>query len=130
MRRPSILSAHIANRGLEHKWTGEAEYHKVTSVMVFTRHWCLQSFRLRWWLRWQRIPYTDVNVDTIGAEGVVLRSEIKERFGHSHLPCLFINGKHVGGWRDVRDLHAHGKLDGLLDEEFKDLEVRAAESPK
>ena len=69
-------------------------------------------------------PYCVAAKRLLGARGIVyeefdvgadeaLRAEIMQRSGRRTVPQIFIDGESIGGFEELRDLDADGKLEEL-----------------
>ena len=56
------------------------------------------------------VEYQEIMVD----QDAQIRAEMEQRSGRQTIPQIFINGQHVGGYDDLAELHAEGKLTEML----------------
>jgi glutaredoxin 3 len=78
-------------------------------VKVFTTSWCgycHAAMRL--------LTQKGVQFEQVDAEDVKTRRWLREVTGRSAVPQIFVDGRSVGGYTDIRDLDARGELDRLL----------------
>jgi glutaredoxin 3 len=79
-------------------------------VKIYTREACGFCTAAKHLLDSKKIPYEEI--DCTGDQ--VTRRWLVEQTGQSTVPQIFIGGKSVGGFTDIRALDAAGKLDPLL----------------
>ena len=72
------------------KWIAEND------VMVFSKTTCPFCNKLKQAFKQARIDFTAVELDTLGASGPEIQSELKAKTGQSTVPNVFIRGKHIG----------------------------------
>jgi glutaredoxin 3 len=78
-------------------------------VKIFTTSWCgycMAALRL--------LRQKGVEFEQIEADDPKTRKWLREVTGRSTVPQIFIDGKSVGGFTDIRALDERGELDGLL----------------
>jgi glutaredoxin 3 len=78
-------------------------------VKIFTTPWCgycMAALRL---LRQKGVEFEQVEADDPKT-----RRWLREVTGRSTVPQIFIDGKSVGGFTDIRELDHRGELDRLL----------------
>jgi glutaredoxin 3 len=81
----------------------------MAQVKIFTTSWCgycHAAIRL--------LQQKGVQFEQIDAEDGKTRRWLREVTGRSTVPQIFIDGKSVGGYTDIRDLDQRGELDHLL----------------
>jgi glutaredoxin 3 len=77
---------------------------------MYTTSWCGFCRRARRLFEAKGVAFTDIDVEvTDGA-----RAEMEQRSGRTSVPQIFIGGKHLGGYDDVKALDDRGELDPLL----------------
>ena len=79
-------------------------------VEMYTTAICPYCVRARRLLDAKGVAYREIRVE--GDRGKWRRME--ERSKRSTVPQLFVNDLHVGGYDDMAELDAFGKLDSLL----------------
>ena len=80
-------------------------------VEIYTKTFCGYCFRAKRLLDSKGIEYKEHEVIYGGPE----KQEMIERSGgRTTVPQIFINGRHIGGWDELFELEAQGKLDELL----------------
>ena len=77
---------------------------------MYTQALCGYCIAAKKLLRSKGVDFTEINV-TMNA---VKRREMIDRCGQNTVPQIFINGQHIGGLTDLRELDSSGKLDKLL----------------
>ena len=83
----------------------------VAKVEIYTKDWCPYCVRAKRLLAESGVSATEYAIDTGGDK----RAEMIQRAGgRTTVPQIFIGGEHIGGCDDLMDLHASGKLAGLL----------------
>jgi glutaredoxin 3 len=85
----------------------------VAKVEVYTTTYCPFCTRAKSLLKSKNIPFVEIDVTDDDA----LREKMIELSGgRRSVPEIFINGKIVGGFDELKALNDAGKLDGLLAE--------------
>jgi glutaredoxin 3 len=83
----------------------------MAKVEIYTQMGCPYCTRARRLLESKEVAYEEIDVTMGGPQ----RKEMLERApGHTTVPSIFINGRHVGGSDDLALLDAEGELDRLL----------------
>ena len=83
----------------------------MAKVEMYTKMGCPYCMRARKLLSSKGIDFEDIDITMGGPK----RKEMLERApGHTTVPSIFIDGKHVGGSDDIAALDAKGELDQLL----------------
>jgi glutaredoxin 3 len=83
----------------------------MAKVEMYTKMGCPYCMRARKLLTAKDIAFEDIDITMGGPK----RKEMLERApGHSTVPSIFIDGKHIGGSDDLAALDARGELDQLL----------------
>jgi glutaredoxin 3 len=78
----------------------------VTDVTVYTTDWCPYCDRAKSLLNARNVPYREINLDNEPG----FRSKLQQIAGRSTVPQIFIGGKPVGGFMELRDLDRAGGL--------------------
>ena len=79
-------------------------------VVIYTRRWCGYCTAALGLLDGKGIPYEHVDA-TGNAE---LRSWLAEQSGQQTVPQIFIDGRSIGGYSELRALDQDGKLAHLV----------------
>jgi len=80
-------------------------------VEIYTKFGCPYCARAKALLDDKNVAYEESDISMGGAK----RAEMLQRSnGRTTVPQIFIDGRHVGGSDDLRELDAAGKLDTLL----------------
>jgi glutaredoxin 3 len=79
-------------------------------VKMYTRRWCGYCTAAEHLLDAKGISYE--NIDTTGNHE--LRRWLRDATGRSTVPQIFIGGRSIGGYDDLRALDRTGELDRLL----------------
>ena len=78
--------------------------------MVYTTNYCPFCTRAKALLRSKNVDFEEIDITL--DEG--LQEEVKRLSGRRTVPQIFIDGKAVGGFDDIKQLDVLGKLDRLL----------------
>jgi glutaredoxin 3 len=85
----------------------------VAKVQVYTTPYCPYCVRAKSLLKSKGVAFEEIDVSGDAA----LREKMIERSGGRRtVPEIFINGKIIGGYDELRALDARGRLDPLLSE--------------
>ena len=76
-------------------------------VVIYTRRWCGYCTGALALLDKKGIAYEEIDA-TGNAE---LRAWLVEQSGQRTVPQIFIDGRSIGGFRELRELDAAGKLE-------------------
>ena len=83
----------------------------LAKVEIYTKDWCPYCVRAKRLLVENGVDVVEYAIDRGGEK----RGEMIDRAGgRTTVPQIFIGGRHIGGCDDLMDLHASGKLAGLL----------------
>eukprot|EP01025_Chloroclados_australasicus_P035209 TRINITY_DN3591_c1_g1_i1.p2 TRINITY_DN3591_c1_g1~~TRINITY_DN3591_c1_g1_i1.p2 ORF type:complete len:262 (+),score=25.07 TRINITY_DN3591_c1_g1_i1:104-787(+) len=86
-------------------------------VTMFSFSTCPFCKRAKGLLDDMAVPYTAIELDQMGKEGLEMRAELAKMTSRTSMPNIFIGGKSVGGCNDgpgIMTLNKQGKLDQLL----------------
>ena len=87
--------------------------YSVAKVEIYTTTYCPFCTRAKSLLKSKNIAFVEIDV----TEDDALRAKMIELSGgRRSVPEIFINGKIVGGFDELKALNDAGKLDGLLAE--------------
>ena len=78
-------------------------------VKIYTTGWCGYCTSALRFLRQKGVDY-----EQIDADNPPTRKWLRDVTGRSTVPQIFIDGKSVGGYTDIRALDDRGTLDKLL----------------
>ena len=81
-----------------------------TKVEIYGTSFCRHCMDTREFLQAKGVEYEDYLLDLMPLE----KDAMIERCGQTSIPQIFINGQHIGGLTDLRELDSSGKLDKLL----------------
>lgn len=85
----------------------------MAKVEVYTTSYCPYCIRAKSLLKSKGVAFEEIDV----SEDAALREKMIEMSGGRRtLPEIFINGKIIGGYDELRALEAEGELDPLLTE--------------
>jgi len=79
-------------------------------VVIYTTNYCPFCTRAKALLRSKDIDFEEIDV----THDERLQEEVRRLSGRRTVPQIFIDGKSVGGYDDIKELDAAGKLDSLL----------------
>lgn len=83
----------------------------MAKVEMYTKMFCPYCARAKTLLAGKGVDFEEIDITMGGPK----RAEMLERApGHTTVPSIFIDGRHVGGSDDLAALDASGKLDTLL----------------
>ncbi len=80
------------------------------NVVVYTTAFCPYCTRAKDLLRHKGIPFEEIDL----TDADPARTALVERTGMRTLPQIFVDGKLVGGWRELQALDREGKLELVL----------------
>ena len=78
-------------------------------VKIFTTDWCGYCHAALRLLKQKGVAFEEIPADDLKT-----RRWLREVTGRSTVPQIFIDGKSVGGYSDIRELDQRGELDRLL----------------
>jgi glutaredoxin 3 len=79
-------------------------------VVVYSTNVCPYCVRAKSLLQRKGVEYEELNID----QDMSLMEEMMERSQRRTVPQIFIDEFHVGGYDDMAELDAEGRLDELL----------------
>jgi glutaredoxin 3 len=79
-------------------------------VVIYTRKWCGYCFAAERLLKGKGVAFD--NIDCTGDQAK--RDWLVEVTGRTTVPQIFIDGRSIGGYDDLRALDKAGELDKLL----------------
>ncbi|MCP3670420.1 MAG: glutaredoxin 3 [Gammaproteobacteria bacterium] len=79
-------------------------------VVVYSTNVCPYCVRAKSLLQRKGVTYEELNID----QDFSLMEQMIEKSQRRSVPQIFINDYHVGGYDDMAELDAEGKLDPLL----------------
>jgi len=79
-------------------------------VEIYATSFCRHCMDAREFLQAKGIEYEEYLLDLMPLE----KDAMIERCGQKPIPQIFINGQHIGGLTELRELDSSGKLDKLL----------------
>lgn len=79
-------------------------------VLIYTTNYCPYCFGAKALLRSKQVEFEEVDVTDDPAR----REEMERLSGRITVPQIFIDGKSIGGFDDIRQLDTTGELDRLL----------------
>lgn len=83
----------------------------MAKVEMYTKMGCPFCMRARKLLNSKGVQFEEIDITMGGPK----RKEMLERApGHTTVPSIFIDGRHIGGSDDLAELEAEGGLDRLL----------------
>jgi glutaredoxin 3 len=81
----------------------------MAQVEVYTTPMCPYCVAAKRLLQARGIAYTEFDV----AQDDALRADIMQRSGRQTVPQIFIDGRSIGGFEELRELDAAGELESL-----------------
>jgi glutaredoxin 3 len=81
-----------------------------TKVEMYATSSCRHCMDARDFLQAKGVEYEEYLLDLMPLDKDVMI----ERCGQKSIPQIFINGQHIGGLTDLKELDSSGKLDKLL----------------
>ena len=81
-----------------------------TKVEIYATSFCRHCMDARDFLQAKGVEYEEYLLDLMPLE----KDAMIERCGQKSIPQIFINGQHIGGLTELRELDSSGKLDKLL----------------
>jgi glutaredoxin 3 len=85
----------------------------VAKIEVYTTAYCPYCTRAKALLKSKGVTFEEIDVS---ADDALREKMIELSGGRRTVPEIFINGKIVGGYDELRALEAEGRLDPLLSE--------------
>jgi glutaredoxin 3 len=83
----------------------------MAKIEMYTKMWCPYCARAKKLLASKGVDFEEFDITMGGAK----RQEMLIRApGHTTVPSIFIDGRHIGGSDDLAALEVKGELDGLL----------------
>lgn len=82
----------------------------ISTIIIYSSLTCPYCEHAKHLLDEKGIAYQEVNVDRDPAK----LKEMVEKTGERTVPQIFIDGKHIGGFSDLKRLNESGNLDVLL----------------
>ena len=79
-------------------------------VEIYATSFCRHCMDAREFLQAKGVEYEEYLLDLMPLE----KDAMIERCGQKSIPQIFINGQHIGGLTEQRELDSSGKLDKLL----------------
>jgi GrxC family glutaredoxin len=79
-------------------------------VVIYTTNYCPFCTRAKALLRTKHIDFEEIDI-TLDEH---LREEVTRLSGRRTVPQIFIDGKFLGGFDDIKELDMSGELDRLL----------------
>jgi len=79
-------------------------------VKMYTRRWCGYCTAAERLLEAKQVPFEQI--DTTGDQAT--RRWLAEQTGRRTVPQIFIDGRSIGGYDELRALERAGQLDALL----------------
>jgi glutaredoxin 3 len=79
-------------------------------VKIYTRRWCGYCSAAERLLEQKGVAYEEI--DTTGDRET--RALLVDQTGRTTVPQIFIDGRSIGGYDELRALERAGQLDGLL----------------
>lgn len=84
-------------------------------IVIYTTNYCPYCFGAKSLLRSKRVEFEEIDV----TDDPTRRVEMERLSARRTVPQIFIDGKSIGGFDEVRRLDAIGELDRLLGQSKK-----------
>jgi glutaredoxin 3 len=84
-------------------------------IVIYTTNYCPYCFGAKSLLRSKRVEFEEIDV----TDNPARRVEMERLSARRTVPQIFIDGKSIGGFDEVRRLDAIGELDRLLGQSKK-----------
>jgi len=82
----------------------------MAKVVIYTKDYCSFCRHAESLLRSKNIDFQEIDV----TDDEALQAEVRRLSGRSTVPQIFIDGKAIGGFEELRQLNVTGELDKLL----------------
>jgi glutaredoxin 3 len=82
----------------------------MTQVVIYTTNYCPYCTAAKALFRSKKVQFDEIDV----TDDPTRRTEMEKLSQRRSVPQIFIDGKPIGGYDDVRRLDAKGELDRLL----------------
>ena len=82
----------------------------MSEILIYTADYCPYCKAAKEFLKSKGATYQEIDV----THDQEKRLDIAKRSGQKTVPQIFINGKSIGGFSDLKALDEKGKLDSLL----------------
>ena len=79
-------------------------------VVIYTRNYCSFCYAAKALLKSRKVDFEEIDI----TRDVGLQQEVRQRSGQRTVPQIFIDGRAVGGFRELKELDAAGELDRVL----------------
>lgn len=83
----------------------------MAKVLMYTKEVCPYCVRAKNLLQSKNIAFEEIRIDKKPPE---FYENLKKQTGWMTVPQIFINGKMIGGYEDLKALDQDGKLDQML----------------
>lgn len=89
----------------------------MTKAVIYTVDYCPYCIKAKKLLNEKKIEFEDHDITANEVEGRKKLGEMINSESRVSVPQIFINGKHIGGYSDLKKLDESGKLDEILKEQ-------------
>ena len=79
-------------------------------VVIYTKDYCSYCRAAKALLRAKGVDFEEIDV----TDDELLQEEARKMSGRSTVPRVFVDGRSLGGYEELRELETDGKLDPLL----------------
>lgn len=83
----------------------------MAKVIIYTKDYCPFCTHAKRLLRSKGVEFDEIDV----THDETLQEEVQSLSGRRTVPQIFIDGKPIGGFEDLRELDSSGVLDQLLE---------------
>ena len=80
------------------------------TIEIYTKDWCPYCSKAKSLLKSKQLDYREIDITS----DLVLEQEMVKRANRQSVPQVFIDSQSIGGYDDLAQLNATGKLDQLL----------------
>lgn len=82
----------------------------MASLIVYTKNYCSYCHAAKGLLRSKGVDFKEIDV----TDDERLQEEVRRMSGRLTVPQIFLEGRPLGGFQELRQLDAEGELDRLL----------------
>ena len=82
----------------------------MATVVIYTTNYCSFCVRAKALLRSKNVNFEEIDVTNDERQ----QEEMKRKSGRKTVPQIFIDGKSVGGFDEIKQLDVAGELDRIL----------------
>lgn len=83
-------------------------------IKIYTTSFCIYCFSARRLLKKLGLEFEELNI----VRDPEMRNTLIEKYRWRTLPIITLNGRLIGGYSELAELHKSGRLDRLLEEQL------------